>query len=151
MAQRCVSNNRRVTLQRFGPALLLLGGILASVPASRAQINLGPITVGAGLRTSFTHSEADGAESTDKFQLDSARIYISGPVTKQIKFMFNTEYDGSDKKIGVLDAVAQISVAPQFNLWAGRFLPPSDRANLYGPYYANQWGVYTDGIQAVDP
>ena len=47
----------------------------------------------------------------------------------------------------MLDAVAQFSASPQFNIWAGRFLPPSDRANLYGPYYANQWGVYTDGIQ----
>ena len=36
---------------------------------------------------------------------------------------------------------------PQFNIWAGRFLPPSDRANLYGPFYAHEWGVYTDGIQ----
>ena len=34
-----------------------------------------------------------------------------------------------------------------FNIWAGRFLPPSDRANLYGPFYAHEWDVYTDGIQ----
>ena len=26
-------------------------------------------------------------------------------------------------------------------------LPPSDRANLYGPYYSNEWAVYTDGVQ----
>lgn len=61
--------------------------------------------------------------------------------------MFNTEYDGPTNKIGVLDAVAQFEFSPHINIWAGRFLPPSDRANLYGPYYANQWGVYTDGIQ----
>ena len=36
---------------------------------------------------------------------------------------------------------------PGFNVWSGRFLPPSDRANLYGPYYAHHWAVYTDGIQ----
>src|SRR5690606_33557482 len=35
----------------------------------------------------------------------------------------------------------------KFNIWAGRFLPPSDRANLYGPYYASHWGVFRDGIQ----
>ncbi len=34
-----------------------------------------------------------------------------------------------------------------FNVWFGRFLPPSDRANLYGPFYANEWAVYNDGIQ----
>ena len=61
--------------------------------------------------------------------------------------MFNTDYDSATNKIGVLDAVARIEMSPEFNIWAGRFLPPSDRANLYGPFYAHEWGVYTDGIQ----
>ena len=61
--------------------------------------------------------------------------------------MFNTEYNGATNDIGVIDAVAQISTSPKFNIWMGRFLPPSDRANLYGPYYSNHWAVYTDGIQ----
>ena len=26
-----------------------------------------------------------------------------------------------------------------FNVWFGRFLPPSDRAKLYGPFYSNEW------------
>ncbi len=38
-------------------------------------------------------------------------------------------------------------MTPEFNIWFGRFLPPSDRANLYGPFYAHEWAVYTDGIQ----
>jgi hypothetical protein len=129
----------------------LLAGSLVLAPRSPAQVNLGPVTIGAGLRTSFTHTEPDGGTSTDRFLLDSARIYINGPVTSKIKFMFNTEYYGADNKIGVLDAVARFELSPKFNIWAGRFLPPSDRANLYGPYYANQWGVYTDGIQNGHP
>ena len=40
-----------------------------------------------------------------------------------------------------------VRVLRQFNIWVGRFLPPSDRANLYGPYYAHHWAVYTDGVQ----
>jgi hypothetical protein len=72
---------------------------------------------------------------------------VNGPVTSTIKFMFNTEYDGGNNKIGVLDAVARIEFSPKFNIWMGRFLPPSDRANLYGPYYSHEWAVYTDGIQ----
>ena len=32
-------------------------------------------------------------------------------------------------------------------VWVGRFLPPSDRRNLYGPFYAHHWGVYADGVQ----
>jgi hypothetical protein len=99
------------------------------------------------MRTSFNSSHPDGGLASNNFQLDSVRLYISGPVMDKVKFMFNTEYDGVNNKIGVLDAVGRFEYSPHFNIWAGRFLPPSDRANLYGPYYAHQWGVYTDGIQ----
>ena len=51
------------------------------------------------------------------------------------------------RTIRVIDAVASSRSAAADNIWAGRFLPPSDRANLYGPYYANHWGVYQDGVQ----
>ena len=126
--------------------LLLLGFVLLAAPL-RAQTTLGPVTVGAGIQTSFLHTGPATGTSTDQFQLNSARIYVNGPVTKEIKFMFNTEYDGATNKIGVLDAVGRIEPLPQFNIWMGRFLPPSDRANLYGPYYSHEWAVYSDGIQ----
>ena len=47
----------------------------------------------------------------------------------------------------MLDAIARFEFSDEFNIWAGRFLPPSDRANLHGPYYANEWSVYIDGVQ----
>jgi hypothetical protein len=72
---------------------------------------------------------------------------VNGPVTDNIKFMFNTDYDSVTNKIEILDAVAQFEFSPQVNFWVGRFLPPSDRANLYGPFYSNEWAVYTDGVQ----
>jgi hypothetical protein len=147
VSRRCAGNERASFVRRCAPDLLLLVAFLILTPPSRAQVNLGPITVGAGLRTSFEHTAPDGGDATDTFQLDSVRLYINGPVTGSLKFMFNTEYDGSTNKVGVLDAVARFEASPKFNIWAGRFLPPSDRANLYGPYYANQWGVYTDGVQ----
>ena len=34
-----------------------------------------------------------------------------------------------------------------FNVWFGRFIPPTDRDNFTGPFYSNEWGVYDDGIQ----
>jgi len=109
------------------------------------------VTVGAGLRTSFVHTGKDVGADTNKFPLDSIRLYVNGPVTSKIKFMFNTEYDGSTNKVAVLDAVARVELMPKFNIWAGRLLPPSDRANLAGPYYNNHWGVYSDGIQNGHP
>jgi hypothetical protein len=125
-----------------------LGAALWSLPVASvlADVSLPPVSIGAGLRTSFTHSEISGTKiEADDFALNSARIYLSGKATDKIGFMFNTEYNGT--AVDVIDAVAQVSFSDQFNVWAGRFLPPSDRANLYGPYYASHWGVYTDSIQ----
>ena len=80
--------------------------------------------------------------------MNSARLYISGKATDNIGFMFNTEYNSDDEEIRVIDAAAQFSFSGgKHNIWVGRFLPPSDRANLYGPYYASNWGVYQDGVQ----
>ena len=128
--------------------LLLLAGLLVVIARPvRAQINLGPVTVGAGVRTDYDHFSPDQGPSLDQFQLDSIRLYVNGSVTDQIKLMFNTEYDQSTNKVGILDAVARFEFNPEVNFWAGRFLPPSDRANLYGPYFANNWAVYQDGVQ----
>jgi hypothetical protein len=147
MSERCVRRERALLAKLCAPLFLLPLGILALAPQSRGQTTLGPVTVGAGLQTGFVGTEPASGSSTDQFALDHARIYISGPVFTDIKFMFNTDYDSVTNKIGVLDAAAQFSVAPEFNIWAGRFLPPSDRANLYGPFYSNEWAVYSDGIQ----
>ena len=115
--------------RRCIPVFLSLAGFLILAEPSRAQGNLGPITIGAGLQTSYVHTDADGSNSTDQFQVNHARLYISGPVADGIKFMFNTDYDSVTNKIGVIDAVAEFAISPKFNIWAGRFLPPSDRAN----------------------
>jgi hypothetical protein len=134
---------------RVGSAALALAWV--SSLSAAAEVTLPPISVGAGLRTSFSNTDFDASdEDISDFNLDSVRLYVSGSVTENIKLMFNTEYlqdaDGSDD-LTVLDAVARFEFSDQFNIWAGRFLPPSDRANLYGPYYANHWGVYRDGVQ----
>jgi hypothetical protein len=126
------------------------GAALLAAPfsAAFADVTLPPISVGAGMRTSFTDTKFDNSSvNVDDFELNSARIYISGSVTENIKLMFNTEYTPSDEKVSVIDAAAMFSFGDNLNIWAGRFLPPSDRANLYGPYYANHWGVFQDGVQ----
>ncbi|MDE1146000.1 MAG: porin [Azospirillaceae bacterium] len=99
------------------------------------------ITIGLGLRASFTSTEdgaPDGKSRSADFNLDSVRLYISGQLTPTIKATFNTERDG-DGDIKVLDGYAQFEPADGINVWAGRMLPPSDRANLDGPYFLNTW------------
>jgi hypothetical protein len=148
MLSECVCNAPSATVRRGTVAVLasLFFALLIVTPL-RAQNATPPISIGAGVRSSFVHTEPEAGDGTDAFALDSVRLYLSGPVTKQIKLMFNTEYDGSGNDVSVLDAVAQFEFSPKFNVWAGRFLPPSDRANLHGPYYAHHWAVYTDGVQ----
>ena len=116
-----------------------------------------PVSFGAGLQTSFLHRETDDADATDHFRVNSLRLYVNGAATSNVKFMVNTDIDyggslgapsdGQRTDFQILDAVAQFEMSDQFNVWVGRFLPPSDRANLYGPFYSHHWGVYSDGIQ----
>jgi len=146
MQRRRVHKDRRTILRASAQAWILLLGLMAGSNA-RAQTDLGPVTVGAGLRTSYLGTVPNEGSSTSQFQLNDIRLYVSGTVYKDVKFMFNTDYSSVTNSIGVLDVVARIEVNPHFNLWAGRFLPPSDRANLYGPFYAHHWGVYSDGVQ----
>ena len=133
---------RTLRLPALSSAALLLGALPLA-----AQTTTPTVSLGAGLQSSYQFTKPDGADGTNQFLLNSARLYVSGTASKNIKFMFNTEYNGSTQAIGGIDAAAQISTSSKFNLWVGRFLPPSDRANLYGPYYSSQWGVYTDGVQ----
>ena len=66
------------------------------VNAPPTNVTLPPITLGAGLRTSFTHTDAsNGSSSANDFALDSVRLYLNGSVLPEIKFTFDTEYTGS--------------------------------------------------------
>lgn len=129
-------------------ALLALAGALG-MPALQAHagatIDFGQdqsLSVGFGMRTSYTsteHGAPDGSHSND-FNLDSARLYFGASLNQQIKGMFNTEWDGDS--IRVLDAAGEFAFSPALNVWAGRLLSPSDRANMAGPYYSLGGGYW---------
>lgn len=146
MLNDCIGRTVAIRARRWTPTVIMLSVWLSATPL-RAQVAPPPVTVGAGVQTSFVHTDPDGADSTDAFALNSVRLYVSGTAAPKIKFMFNTEYDGAGNHITVLDAAAQFEMSEKFNVWVGRMLPPSDRANLYGPYYSNEWATFSDGIQ----
>jgi len=126
---------------------LLLAAWIGLAPAfaqAGAKIEISEdrwITLGAGVRTSFSAVE-DGAPSGSDYSkdvdLESFRFYTGGQLFKYMSVEFNAEYDG-DQEVRVLDGVVKLEYAETFNLWAGRFLPPSDRSNLSGPYYLNSF------------
>lgn len=140
---------RALPLKRCLPIGLVVVLILtASTLWAQTDAFQPSLTVGAGIQGSVHHTEpGSGSYGIDSSTLDHARLYFSGDITKYIGAMFNTDYNSVDDKMHILDAVGQFHVSPQFNVWFGRFLPPSDRANLYGPFYAHEWAVYSDGIQ----
>ena len=135
-------------VSRLVPVCFIAFVILAALPLGAQTDSFDPtFTVGAGLQTNYQHNAPNGGDSTDQFSLGHARLYFSGDVTKNISAMLNTDYNSATNSMQILDAVGQFTVSPMLHVWVGRFLPPSDRANLYGPFYANEWGVYSDGIQ----
>jgi hypothetical protein len=102
------------------------------------------VSVGFGFISSYKSVEDGAANKSDRsndFSLDSARLYLSGSMNKYIKGMLNTERSGGGEgNIEVIDANVQFQLTPEIAIWAGRFLSPSDRANMAGPYYSSGGG-----------
>ena len=128
--------------------LILLAGTAFVAGAGTASAGdkwtFGPdewLSVGAGLRASYTYDD-DAPEKND-YTLDSARIYVNGQFGKIVGFTFNTEIDhdthGDVDRLRTLDALVRLEFSDSFNIYGGRMLAPSDRANLDGPYYLGTW------------
>lgn len=142
------------TKSLIGAAVLAATGMTASHAQAGATITFGEdksITAGFGFISTYSNVEdagADGGRSND-FNLFSSRLYLSGSFNKYIKGMLNTEKSGSggqgitnaNSNVEVIDANVQLQVTPEVAIWAGRFLPPSDRANMAGPYYSSGGGA----------
>lgn len=121
-------------------SMLVLGLSVAHAGGTIKIDETRSVSLGMGLRTSFNAVEdaaPSGKDWSKDFSLDSIRLYLSGQFLESVTFEFNTEKD--PENIRVLDGVVKFGFNDYFNLWAGRFLPPSDRSNLSGPYYLNSW------------
>jgi len=110
------------------------------------------ISVGAGLRTSYLAAEdmaANGSSYSNDWVLDSTRLYFNGRGHKYIGFEVNTDIqntylrpfvtDNDAVKFRLLDAIGKFGDGGAVNAWVGRMLPPSDRANLSGPFFTNTY------------
>ena len=112
------------------------------------------ISLGVGMRAELgVQKDASGGDWEKDLEFDNGRIYINGSIFKGVGFEFNTDTNlaglgeptpepGTDPyndNIRILDAIAKFKFSDAVQVWAGRFLPPSDRANLSGPYFLNTW------------
>lgn len=135
---------------------VLLSAILAASSMAATQANAGAtitfgedksISLGFGAISSYKSVEdgaANGNDRSNDFSLDSARLYVSGSLNKYIKGMLNTEKSGGNDTFQVIDANVQFEIMPELTIWAGRFLSPSDRANMAGPYYSMGGGYWAN-------
>jgi hypothetical protein len=137
---------RRIGIGAFVSAALL--ATTAQTALAGAEFKLGDdasLNLGIGIRTSYTSLEngaANGTSSSNAFSAENTRVYMSGSFGKIIKATLNFDRQNGSSAPGtlqMLDGIAQFEFTEGFNVWMGRMLPPSDRANLYGPFYTSAW------------
>lgn len=132
--------------------LLLAAGIFSGEANAGATISFGEdkfVSLGFGLRAAYSSVEdgaADGKSRSNDFDVYSARVYTSAQLNKYIKGTLNFEgVHGAEsttnaaESFEIYEAIAQFEFMPEFNIWAGRMLTPSDRSNLDGPYFLSSW------------
>ena len=103
------------------------------------------VTVGGGLRAGASWGVGD-----DNYGLINVRLYfffffVRASIEVNTETSFGALNTSDETSVTILDAVAKLAISDSANVWVGRFLAPSDRANLSGPYYGN---VGNDGPRA---
>jgi len=137
----------RRSLKGTAAGVLSALSLLVASPASQAaDIKLSDeagVSVGIGLRVSYTSTEqgaGNGIDDSNNFQAENTRLFFSGHYGKIIKGTLNFEGQGNGGNANnILDAYVGFEFNDYFNVWFGHFLPPNDRANGYGPFYATPW------------
>ena len=153
-------NSRWKIFTVAGAAMALVAGMATTVPNVYAAGTIKAdddkwISIGIGTRTSFNMVEdgsANGAQYSNSFGVNNARIYINGKIHKYVGFEFNTEcfnctvgagngngsagnIFGSNSTVGLLDAIGKFEITEQVNVWFGRMIVPTERGELNGPFY----------------
>ncbi len=103
-------------------------------------------TVGVGMRTGLEiglTGPREGQLSLNDGLVDQIHIrpYMSGSLTKNIGFFTQFEV-GTPNGLGsfaILDAIAQIKLLDEVQLWVGQHIPANDRNNMNGPFFGNTW------------
>ena len=135
----------KITLKRRSLWAIALLSSLFALPVAHAGKTFKHndttwISVGAGLRTSFSAIENKANDEwPTRAAIDNFRLYFNAQVHEYLKFEVNTECADCTRggDFIVLDAIAKFDINDYFNLWVGLMLVPSDRAELDGPFYQN--------------
>jgi hypothetical protein len=122
------------------------------------------ITTGMGLRSSLGIYSTDPEgplDGANGFRMDELSVEprFSGKVTDIVGWTANFQASGQSSnsiayyaappasngplpyrfEVQAMDLVAQLDFIPEFHLWFGRMLTPSDRSNFSGPWFMSPW------------
>jgi len=151
-----IATHQPETRKVLGTALLT-GALVASLttyaPTSEAGATFKIddtkwVSIGAGLRTSFTAQEGSNPNGwSNDFNLDNIRIYLNGQIHKYFKMEFNTDCQtcSNGGEVRVIDAIGKVEIDPLFNVWMGRMLVPAERREMNGPFYSAVYSIYGKG------
>lgn len=138
-------NLAAIVLLASGPCLAQdsNGGWVNSV-SKNTSVQLG---AGTRMSTRFGENEAAGNNWSNNFNLDNVRLYFGAQIYDFLGVTLNSDINNAQGfgvgteagEMRILDAIARFEFNDSFNVWLGRFLPPSDRSNLSGPYYQTAW------------
>lgn len=126
------------------------GGAIVADPVEEKWYD--KVHVGGGIRTEYRSAEQDfgtKTKHTSDFTLDSGRLYTGGKISEVFSATLNAEFTANGAS--VLDAICQMKVMNEFQIFVGRMLPATDRSNSDGPYYLSTWDFpfLSDGFNAV--
>jgi hypothetical protein len=106
------------------------------------------LKIGIGVRTGLSMSLNNPSDNV-KLSLDDGigdllliRPYFSGELTKNVGVVANFQVVENGKSgvgFSVLDAIAQVKVVDEFQVWVGQHIPANDRTNFSGPFFHNGW------------
>ncbi len=102
------------------------------------------LKVGMGIRTGLAFVIPQGGESYARADdgvgnLFNIRPYFSGQITKAIGFTGN--FETNQNGVNVLDAIVQVKVMDELQIWVGQHIPAMERNNFNGPFYNNGWNL----------
>jgi hypothetical protein len=121
----------------------------APLPSASATLKVSDdasISLGIGLRGMYTSTQdaaPNGTSRSNTFSAEDAAPFISGQWRQFAAFLHfdipcaspsNCPFD-----MRMLDAIGEFNMSEEFNVWGGRLLPPTDRGNLAGRFYAETW------------
>src|ERR1700722_1216211 len=120
-----------------------------------------PLSIGGAMRFGVILQDPDQPKEMNEFPLDPGgyskafELRLHGDVTDYFSWTanFNALIDSNTlatadiggvkgptiADFGIEDLIAQVKIANEFQIWGGRLLVPSDRANFSGPFFMSPW------------